>query len=74
MLQFLDDKLQVEGNYAHSLHASSAVCGFMVELTIYLVSGLVTYVIISGTRQILPKPPKHEAKYKVLICFFIYYF
>lgn len=43
MLQFLDDKLQVEGNYAHSLH------GFMVELTIYLVSGLVTYVIISGT-------------------------
>ena len=46
MLQFLDDKLQVEGNYAHSLH------GFMVELTIYLVSGLVTYVIISGTWQI----------------------
>lgn len=49
MLQFLDDKLQVEGNYAHSLHASLAVCGFMVELTIYLVNGLVTYVIISGT-------------------------
>lgn len=46
MLQSLNDKLQVEGNYAHSLHASSAV---WVELTIYLVSGLVTYVIISGT-------------------------
>lgn len=25
MLQFLDDKLQLEGKYAHSLHASSAV-------------------------------------------------